>query len=115
VTTGEEQLEPLVADLILADLRHVVLHGFLPVQQARLGGQDPLAADPVDGPVARCGDEPRRRVVRRPVARPALGGDDERLLGGVLGKLEVTEVADQGRQHPAPMPAKDTVQHGVRS
>ena len=55
----------------------------------------PVAADPVDRPVASRRDEPCDRVGGRAVARPALGGDRERLLGGLLGKLKVAEEADQ--------------------
>ena len=35
------------------------------------------------------GHEPRHRAVRAAVARPALQGDDEGLLEGVLGGVEV--------------------------
>ena len=36
-------------------------------------------------------------MLREPVARPALRGDRERLLDGVLGEVEVAERADQDR------------------
>ena len=112
VTAGEEQLQALVADLIGAEIVHVILHGLLAFQQARLGRQGALAADPIDRPVARGGDQPGHRVLRRALAGPALGGDGKRLLGGVLGELEVAEVADQGRQDAAPVPPEDAVEHG---
>ena len=43
------------------------------------------------------GDDPGARVRRDAVAGPALGGDRERLLDGVLGEVEVAERADQDR------------------
>jgi hypothetical protein len=42
-------------------------------------------------------------VLGRPLARPPLGRDRERLLGGLLGEVDVAEEADQGRQDPAPL------------
>jgi hypothetical protein len=33
-------------------------------------------------------------VLRQPVARPLLGRDRKRLLGGLLGQIQVTEEAD---------------------
>jgi hypothetical protein len=67
-------------------------------------------SDAVDRPVAGGGDEPRARVVGRPVARPALGGGGERLLRGFLGELEVAEEADQRREDASPLVAEDLVE-----
>jgi len=50
------------------------------------------------------------RVGGRPVARPAGGGDRERLLGGFLGEVEVAEEADQRREDAAPLVAKDLLE-----
>ena len=46
------------------------------------------------------------------IAWPALGRDGERLLGGLLGEIEVAEEADQGGQHPAPLVAEDLLDQG---
>jgi len=40
------------------------------------------------------------------IARPALGGDGERVLGGLLGEVEVAEEADQAREDAAPLVAE---------
>ena len=80
------------------------------LQQLRLVGERPLAADAVDRPVAGGGDQPGSRVRRRAVARPALGGDRERLLGGLLGEVEVAEEADQGGEDAAPLLAEDLLE-----
>ena len=47
------------------------------------------------------------RVVGRALARPALGGDRERLLRGLLGEIEVAEEADQGGEDATPLLAED--------
>jgi hypothetical protein len=41
---------------------------------------------------------------------PALGGDRERILGSLLGELEVAEEADQVGDNAAPLVAKDLVE-----
>jgi len=46
-------------------------------------------------------------VLRRPVAGPPLGGDRKRVLGGLLGQIDVTEEADQGRQDARPLAPED--------
>ena len=99
----EDELEPLVRDRRLV---HVVLHGLRHVEQAGLRGERAIAADAVDRAVARGRHQPGARVGRRAVARPALGGDRERLLGGLLGEVEVAEEADQGGEDAAPLVAE---------
>ena len=47
------------------------------------------------------------------VARPALGGDRERLLRGLLGEVEVAEEADQGSEDAAPLLAEDLLEDGL--
>jgi len=46
-------------------------------------------------------------VRRRPLAGPPLGRDRKRLLGGLLGEVDVDEAADQGREDPAPLALED--------
>jgi hypothetical protein len=45
-------------------------------------------------------------VRRDPVARPAGGGDRERLLRGFLGEVEVAEEADERSEDAAPLLAE---------
>ena len=85
------------------------------LEQARLLGERALAADAVDRAVARGRDEPRARVGGRAVARPALGGDRERLLRGLLGEVEVAEEADQRGEDAAPLLAEDLLEDRYRS
>ena len=46
-------------------------------------------------------------MVRHPGIRPALRRDRERLRGGLLGQVEIAEVADQAGQDPAPLVAEN--------
>ena len=52
---------------------------------------------------------------RDPVARPALGGDGERVLRGLLGDVEVAEEADERRQDVAPVGAEGLLEDRYRS
>jgi hypothetical protein len=103
VAAREHELEPLVGE---RGLVHGVLRRLGNFEQARLRRQRPVAPDAVDGAVARRGDEPGARVGRLAVARPALGGDRERVLRGLLGEVEIAEEADQGREDSAPLVAE---------
>jgi hypothetical protein len=84
-----------------------LLRGLRNLEQVRLRSERAVAADAVERTVARRHDQPRTRVVRRAVARPALGGDHERLLRSLLGKVEITEEADQGGDYPPPLLPED--------
>jgi hypothetical protein len=46
-------------------------------------------------------------VLGQPLTGPPLGRDRERLLGGLLGEIDVAEEADQGREYPAPLATED--------
>ena len=99
VAAGEDELEPLVGE---GRLVHGVLRRLGHLEQAGLRGQRAVAADAIDGSVARGRHEPGARVVRDAVARPALRGDREGLLRGLLGEVEVAEEADQRGEDVAP-------------
>jgi hypothetical protein len=109
VAAGHDQLEALVVD---AGFVHRLLLGRGRLEQPGLLGERAVAADAVDRAVARDRDQPGARVVGRPVARPALGRDRERVLGGLLGELEVAEEADQGRQDAPPLVAEGLLEDG---
>jgi hypothetical protein len=51
-------------------------------------------------------------VVRNAVAGPALGGDGEGLLGGLLGEVEVAEEAGQAGEDVAPFVAEGLLEDG---
>ena len=99
-------------EALVGDRRRRVVHlglnrllGYL--EQPRLRRQRALAPQPIDRAVARRRDQPRGGVLRRAAARPAFGGDGERLLDGLLGAIEVPEEADQSGEHAAPLLAED--------
>ena len=66
----------------------------------------------------RLGDADQARIVDRsgawvggsPVPRPALNGDREGLLCGVLGDFDLAEEADQRSEHPARLLADDLLE-----
>ena len=87
-----------------------VLHVLAHLEQAGLACQGAIAANAVDGAVARGRHEPGARVGRDAISRPALRGDREGLLRGFLGEVEVAEEADQGSEDVAPLIAEDPVE-----
>jgi hypothetical protein len=109
MAAGEDQLQPLIGKRLLL---HRVLHRLGRVEQAGLRGEGAVAADAVDRPVARRQREPGARVGRLTGARPALGGDRERLLRGLLGEVEVAEEADQVGQDAPPLLVEDPFEQG---
>ena len=100
VAAGEDKLEPLVGE---GRLVHVELHGpggsssrvlAASVRSRRMRSIARLRA---------VASSQRARVGGNAVARPPGGGDRERVLGGLLGEVEVAEEADQRGQHAAPV------------
>jgi hypothetical protein len=107
MTAGEDQLQPLVGK---RPLLHLVLRGLGHVEQARLRGERAVATQAVDRAVAGGDREPGARIGRRAIARPALRGDCERLLNGLLGTVEIAEETDQAGEDAAPLVAKDLLE-----
>src|ERR1700677_3924527 len=70
-----------------------------------------LAAQPVDGPVARGGDDPPSRAGRQPGLRPAPDRLGERVLHRVFGDVDIAEDAGRGGANPRPpaSPAESTM------
>ena len=62
-------------------------------------GPGPLAAQPVDQPARATVISQPRGLSGTPLARPLPRGGEQRLLGGVLGGVEVAVPAHQGGQH----------------
>ena len=107
VAAREDQLEPLVGN---GRVVHRVLHGLGDVEQ-------PVFAASVRSrrirSIARFRavvEQPCAGVRGRTGARPALGGDRERLLRGLLGEVEVAEEADQRGDDAAPLVAEDLLE-----
>ena len=64
---------------------------------------------------ARRRHQPGARVGGDSVARPALRGDREGLLRGLLGEVEVAEEADQGSEDIAPPVAEGLLEDRYHS
>jgi hypothetical protein len=75
----------------------------------------PVAADPIDGAVARRRGEPGAGIRGSTLPRPALGRNRERLLRGFLGEVEVAEEADERSEDAAPLVPEDGVELAQRS
>jgi hypothetical protein len=89
-----------------------VLCGLRDVEQLRLGRERAVATDAVDRAIACGRHQPGPRVVGSPLAGPALGGDRECILSGLLGEVEVAEEADQGCEDSAPLVSEGLVEDG---
>ena len=112
MAAGENQLEPLVLDHRVVQLVH---RHFGHLQLPGLLGQRSLSPDPVDRPVARGDRQPRARVGRNSVAGPSLRGNRKRLLGGLLGEIEIAEETDQRGKHTPPLVPENLSQQRYRS
>jgi hypothetical protein len=65
--------------------------------------------------MAPCGDQPRTRARRGPLARPSLGCNRERFLRGFLGQIEIAGEADQGGENIPPVLTEDPLEDRYRS
>ena len=107
MAAGEDQLQPLVGK---GRLLHLVLHCLGHLQQTGLLREHAVAAQAVDRAVAGGDRQPGARVGRRAVPWPALGSGRERVLGGLLGEVEVAEEADQVGEDATPLLAEDLLE-----
>jgi hypothetical protein len=112
----EDEAEPVVGDrthVVLrrpgANRRQLGLDLRLALEQLALLGQPAPAANPVDGAVARRRRDPRTGVVRKAARRPRLERDDEGLLDGLLGQVEVAGDTDERRDRPPRLLAEQAV------
>ena len=118
MAAGEDEAESVVDDrthLVRPSFpRHDVgLDGRLAGEQGPLLLEAARPSEPIDRPVASSGRDPGARVVGHTMTRPALEGDDERLLDRLLGEVEVAEDADERRDRPARFLAEQAVDDSV--
>jgi hypothetical protein len=85
----------------------------LPAELRGLVGEPPVAADPVDRPIASRGRDPRPRVPRHALCRPHFERPGEGVLNGLLGEIEVTQHPDEGRDRPPRFLAEQAVDQRV--
>jgi hypothetical protein len=106
VAAREHEREPLVRNRRLGVV--VCGHfGLEPLQELSLALEGALAADPVDRAISRDGHDPRAGLRGDAVARPALDGECEGVLDGLLGAVEVAEDACQDGDCASPLLPED--------
>ncbi len=109
VTAGEDQAQPVLRHdvLLVGDELEMARDLVLLLDETRT---PPQAIDPL---VARRADEPRDRVRRHSFRRPLLERRRAGLLQRLLGDVEVVEEANQRRDDPPVLGAKDLLDaHG---
>ena len=110
MAAGEDEPQALVGDLVVADAvgDHLGRPGLDLARPGRLGrAPGALAAQAVDGAVARRGDDPGEGGIGDPVARPTLERGGVRVLQRVLGAVDVAEDAREDGQRPRAVVADD--------
>jgi hypothetical protein len=115
VARGEDQPQPLVGDrahgrglLVVAAERPQF--GF---ERHPSAGPSALGTDPVDGAVARGGDDPRRGVVGDAAFRPPLERGDEGVLDRLLGTIEIAKDAGEDGDRLSRLAPEQTVDEDV--
>src|SRR5207245_2712479 len=76
--------------------------------------EPPIPSHPVDGPVPGSGHQPGARVVRDAGLRPALQGDDQRILRQLLGEADVANHVREAGDQPRGLDPPDGVDLAVR-
>jgi hypothetical protein len=112
MAAGEDQCEPLVGHAHDNRFvrRLVVCRGRGEYGELRnAGAQHAVTAYAVERTVARHRQQPRRRVARDAVARPALERSRERVLDGVLGEIPIADRANERRNRPPDVLAEQAV------
>jgi hypothetical protein len=84
----EDQRELVIGERMVAALESMRCFG---VRECRGSA---LAADQIDGPVTRCLNEPRRRVLGDAVMRPVLECFDKGVLSGIVRKVDAIGAQD---------------------
>ena len=99
MAADEEQSQYVVAIVGIVEPRGDLLLGIVEIGQCLFVGQRLVAraaAHRVDGGIASDEDQPGDGIARRPVLRPCLQCPEAGVLECLLGRVEVTEIAQQG-------------------
>ena len=100
MTAREDEFESLIGDRVhlvctIAGVRRN--RRLQPRGKLLLFPSTTVATQHVDRTIARGGENPRRWISRKSIARPTLEGGDERLADGILGAIEIPESPRQNR------------------
>lgn len=108
VATGEDQPQPFVGNFtgIVVRRDRASLRGIGQRLDAR------LAAEMVDRFMTRRLEDPGARLFGHAGGRPLMEGGGKRLLGGVLGDIEITHHADQRGDDAAPIGPVERINGG---
>lgn len=99
VAAGEDQSQAIVLQPVVIPVRF--LGGIQLIgQQVQRGIEACTPTQPINGLEAPSRNQPGTRVGRYAVVRPLLQRGEEGVVQRFLGQVEVTEQADQRRQHP---------------
>ena len=110
MAAGEDEAQALVREFVrLAILGDAPAQRLERLERRALLRERPLAADAVDRLVARDLRDPRARIRRDAVARPALQRDYERLLDGLLREVEIADRPDERRDRPPRLTSEQAV------
>ena len=103
MAAGEDQGQPLVGDLgqVGVGAGDVALQALEQRDVGGLGRARRAAAQPIEGPPARCSHDPGGGVAGHTLGGPALERSGKGVLQRFLGEVEVAEVADEAREHGA--------------
>jgi hypothetical protein len=99
VAAGEDEPQPVVRDGAVVDLV-LLAGGHERLELADLVLEPLRPPDAVDRLVARGGGDPRAGIARQAALGPDLERDEEGVLDGLLGEVEVTEHPDERRDRP---------------
>jgi hypothetical protein len=110
VARREHQAQEVVADIIVergVEVRRSALSRLeLVTELFVLSLEQRVSPEEIDGPMLRGGHEPRAGIARDPRLGPLLECSDERILGEVLGRADIThdprETSDEPRRFDAP-------------
>jgi hypothetical protein len=113
MAAGKYKTQPIVPEYRFV---HIVEHDFVHRRTGQLASGDfrseqDIAAKSIDCLVAAGIDQPSTRIVRHAVPRPLLKGGGICLLPRFFCQIEIAEQADQCREHPTRLPAKDFLDH----
>ncbi len=110
----EEQAEAVVGQVHHLLVAPETSEGIELSRDLQLLPSESLPAQTIDRTVAGGGGDPGTRVVRHPLACPAIEGDDERVLYGLLRQVEVPGHADEGRDRTPRLVAERAIDDRVR-
>src|SRR5262249_50647362 len=101
MAAGENQPKPVVLDALVVQRRGGALVGVEMLGNDLLRSKPPFPTHGINPLEPARGNQPSAWIGRYPLFRPPLQGGSEGVVQRVLGKIEVTQQADQRGENPA--------------